>query len=165
MESKRIKTEQSTESILAEFQIDEWKIDSSSSCPFDTYNEWVTEQYDKIDKLQTRLLEQDGPVGDDVLFALDAKFIRLVKENVYKNVPVGQVVKFPDAKQGVFLGVSALGGTNVTFPEDEQTNPSIPEIDDQPWPTLVFKYTDDETAEPFAWREEEELKRVEMLIN
>jgi len=144
MENKKVKIE---------FQIDEWK-PNSTIFPFETYKE-----FKKLESAHDKIIDEE----EEMLFALDTKFIRLVKENVYKNVPVGQLVKFPDSKQGIFLGVSALGKKDdVTFPEDEQTNPSIPKLDDEPWPALVFKDNDSQIV--LIWREEEDLKKVEIKV-
>ena len=71
-----------------------------------------------------------------------------MKEQVYRAGVVGQ------RERGNFFRhlCFGLGNADMTFPEDEQTKPSIPKLDHQPWPALMFKYADENEANgPFAW--------------
>ena len=128
----------SNKRVKLEFQVEEWKPDPSN--PFLSYDKWIKKQTKKYDEKLEHLAERNTP--DDVLFEMDKKFTLAVKENVYKHLTIGQAVTFGDSKKGVFLGVSPLGVKEVTFAEDEQTNPSVSGLNGAMYPLLVFKYED-----------------------
>jgi len=147
--------------LVVEFDIEAYP-NENKTCPFDKFNEWAQQQEEHWEDIENDIEgELKGRILTAVLIALDMKFVRLVKEKVYSQIHVGQRVRFPNTdKEGVFLGIGVSRMNDFVFPDDEQTKPSTPYMDDPPDIVCVFKYIDEEETTPFVWREESELKQT-----